>query len=71
MDLGNFSVPQYELIDSGVPFVIDRDTGILSTRAVFYDKVGQMFTARIRVYDNYGVPPSLETICDIQVCDCI
>lgn len=58
---------QYELIDSGLPFVIERNTGILTTIAVFHDKVGEMYNARIRVYDNYGVAPSLQTICDLRV----
>ena len=66
-DTGNHSVPQYELIDSGLPFLIERNTGILTTIAVFHDKVGDMYNARIRVYDNYGVVPSLSTICDLRV----
>ena len=63
---------QYELITEGsstLPFLIERDTGILTTIAVFHDKVGEMYNARIRVYDNYRRVPSLETICDLRVCN--
>ena len=67
-DVGNHSVAQYELIGDELPFVIERDTGILSTVAVFHDKVGTMYTARVRAYDNYGVTPSLSTLCDLRVC---
>lgn len=48
--------------------MIERNTGILRTIAVFHDKVGQMYNARVRVYDNYGVAPSLSAICDLRVC---
>ena len=49
--------------------MIERNTGILTTIAVFHDKVGDMYNARIRVYDNYGVDPSLSNICDLRVCN--
>lgn len=67
--MGNHSAAQYELLDSGLPFLIERNTGILTTIAVFHDKVGDMYNARILVRDNYGVAPSLTTICDLRVRD--
>ena len=63
---------QYELIrenNNPLPFLIERDTGILTTIAVFHDKVGEMYEGRVRIYDNYGRAPSLENTCDIRVCD--
>lgn len=67
--MGNHSAAQYELLDSGLPFLIERNTGILTTIAVFHDKVGDMYNARILVRDNYGIAPSLTTICDLRVRD--
>lgn len=68
MDIGNHSVPWYELENTDVPYIIDRETGVMSTTALFRDKIGQIYYNRIRVYDNYGEAPSLFTLCDLRVC---
>ena len=62
---------QYELIretNNPLPFLIERDTGILTTIAVFHDKVGEMYEGSVRVYDNYGRTPSLDSTCNLRVC---
>ena len=68
MDIGNHSVHWYELENTDVPYLIERETGVMTTTALFRDKIGQIYYNRIRVYDNYGQAPSLFALCDLRVC---
>ena len=60
-DIGSGQVVWFEFTTTQVPFIVDRDSGVVTTADVFHGQTGTRFTIPVRAYDNKGVQPSLST----------
>ncbi len=62
MDTGNGSVVSYGVVTPDAPFVVERDTGEITTAGVFRGLSGQTLETLVRAFDNYGVPITQSTV---------
>ena len=53
------------------PFVVDRDTGVITTAGIFRGQSGNTLTAQVGAFDNYGMPPTLSTTATFSVSVCL
>ena len=56
---------QIETEDSA--FVVDQDTGDVSTAGVFRGLSGTTLQVQVRAFDNFGIPPTLSTVDTLSV----
>ena len=66
-DIGSGQVVWFEFTTPQVPFLVDRDSGVVTTSGVFQGLSGTRYTITIRAYDNKGVQPSLSTTTSLIV----
>ena len=66
-DIGSGQVVWFEFSTPQVPFLVDRDSGVVTTSGVFTGLSGTRYTIEIRAYDNKGVQPSLSTTTSLVV----
>ena len=66
-DIGSGQVVWFEFTTPQVPFLVDRDSGVVTTSGVFQGLSGTRYTVAIRAYDNKGVQPSLSTTTSLVV----
>jgi len=66
-DIGSGQVVWFEFTTPQVPFLVDRDSGVVTTSGVFTGLSGTRYTVTIRAYDNKGVQPSLSTTTSLVV----
>ena len=41
-----------------MPYVVDRDSGVVTTAGVFADLSGQIDRVEVEAFDNFGNPPT-------------
>ena len=68
-DTGMHAVVWYELTATGNPFVVQRETGVISTSSTFTELAGTKYVLNVEAFDNQGISPSLrnETIINVSV----
>ena len=57
-DTGNGSVVWFSIESPDAPFVVEKDTGEVTTAGVFRGQSGTSLAVQIRAYDNFGMPPT-------------
>lgn len=67
MDSGNGSVVWYSIVSQDSPFVVDRDTGVITTAGVFRGQSGMTLQVQVRAFDNFGIPPTQSTTATLSV----
>ena len=56
---GTFSTVYFEIIELNAPFLVDRETGEVTTADVFTGRSGDIEKITVVAYDNEGRDPSL------------
>ena len=51
-DIGSGQVVWFEFTTTQVPFIVDRDSGVVTTADVFNGQTGTRYTIPVRAYDN-------------------
>ena len=69
-DIGDHALVYYNIITGQVPYLIDRDTGVVTTAGIFKGLSGTVHVVEVRAFDNLGNSPSLSTTSMMQVCVC-
>ena len=69
MDTGNGSVIWFGIDSPNAPFVVDQDTGVVTTAGVFRGLSGETIDVQVRAFDNFGVSPTEFTIDTLSVSD--
>ena len=41
-----------------MPYVVDRDSGVVTTAGVFTGDSGVIHSIEVEAYDNFGIPPT-------------
>ena len=41
-----------------VPYVVDRDSGVVTTAGVFAGLSGTIHNVEVETFDNFGIPPT-------------
>ena len=57
-DIGNNSIVYYRILSNNVPYVVDRDSGVVTTAGVFAGLSGTIHNVEVEAYDNFGIPPT-------------
>ena len=63
----NFSTVYYEIIAVDPPFLVDRETGAVTTADVFTGRSGDVDKLTVIAYDNKGEDPSLTSTAILTV----
>lgn len=67
MDSGNGSVIWFSIETPNAPFVVDLDTGEVTTAGVFRGLSGTTIDVQVRAFDNFGIPPTEFTVDTLSV----
>lgn len=59
---------RYSIITSQVPYLIDSETGVVTTAGVFKGLSGTVHEVEVRAFDNFGNLPSLASTAKMMVC---
>ena len=57
-DTGNGSIVWYRIETENAPFVVDLDTGVVTTVGIFKGQSGTSLEVVVRAFDNFGTPPT-------------
>ena len=57
-DIGNNSIVYFRILSNNVPYVVDRDAGVVTTAGVFTGLSGQVHKVEVEAFDNFGIPPT-------------
>ena len=57
-DIGNNSVVYFRILSNNVPYVVDRDSGVVTTAGVFTGLSGTIHNVEVEAFDNFGIPPT-------------
>ncbi len=57
-DIGNNSIVYFRILSNNVPYVVDRDSGVISTAGVFTGLSGEIHNVEVEAFDNFGIPPT-------------
>ena len=57
-DVGNNSIVYFRILSNNVPYVVDRDSGVVTTAGVFTGLSGVIHRIEVEAYDNFGLPPT-------------
>lgn len=57
----------FSIETANAPFVVDRDTGEVTTAGVFRGLSGTTIHVQVRAFDNFGVSPTLFTVDTLAV----
>ena len=69
-DLGDGQELVYLIISEGVPYVVDENTGIVTTAGVFRGLSGTQHEVEVEARDNKGVDPFFSASGTITVSHC-
>ena len=56
-----FRTVYYEFVELNPPFLVDRETGEVTTADIFTGRSGDIDTFIVEAYDNQGKDPSFRT----------
>ncbi len=62
----NGSIVWFEIATPQVPYLVDRDTGVVTTAGVFTGLSGIRHEVTMRAFDNFGQAPTFSTT-DIMI----
>lgn len=57
----------FSIESPNAPFVVDQDTGVVTTAGVFRGLSGETINVQVRAFDNFGVTPTEFTIDTLSV----
>ena len=57
-DVGNNSIVYFRILSNNVPYVVDRDSGVVTTAGVFAGMSGTIHNVEVEAFDNFGIPPT-------------
>ena len=57
-DVGNNSIVYFRILSNNVPYVVDRDSGVVTTAGVFTGLSGVIHRVEVEAFDNFGIPPT-------------
>ena len=57
-DIGNNSIVYFRILSNNVPYVVDRDSGVVTTAGVFTGLSGTIHNVEVEAFDNFGIPPT-------------
>ena len=57
-DVGNNSIVYFRILSNNVPYVVDRDTGVVTTAGVFTGLRGVIHRVQVEAFDNFGITPT-------------
>lgn len=60
-DTLNGSIVWFEIVTPQVPYLVDRDTGIVTTAGLFTGLSGTNNQIMVRAFDNFGLVPTFTT----------
>ena len=66
-DTLNGSIVWFEIVTPQVPYLVDRDTGVVTTAGVFRGLTGTRYNVEVRAFDNFGNSPSFSTAANMEV----
>ena len=58
---------RYEITTPAVPFLVVRDTGVVTSSGIFIGASGTKYEVTVRATDNLGAPPSISTTATMTV----
>ncbi len=58
----NGSIVWFEIVTPQVPYLVDRDTGVVTTAGVFSGLSGTRQEVTMRAYDNFGKVPTFSSM---------
>lgn len=67
LDSDNGSVVWFSIETQDAPFVVDRDTGVVTTAGIFKGQSGITLEVQVRAFDNFGIAPTLSTLSILSV----
>ena len=57
-DVGNNSIVYFRILSNNVPYVVDRDSGVVTTAGVFTGLRGVIHRVQVEAFDNFGITPT-------------
>ena len=57
-DVGNNSIVYFRILSNNVPYVVDGDSGVVTTAGVFTGLSGTIHNVEVEAFDNFGIPPT-------------
>ena len=66
-DIGNNSIVYFRIQSNNVPYVVDRDSGAVTTAGVFSGLSGGVNNVEVVAFDNFGNPPSNRRVAILNV----
>ena len=66
-DIGNNSIVYYRILSTNMPYVVDRDSGVVTTAGVFAGLSGTIDRVEVEAYDNFGIPPTNRNVSMLNV----
>ena len=61
----------FSIESQDAPFVVDRDTGVVTTAGIFRGLSGMTLQVQVRAFDNFGKPPTQSTLATLSVSDTV